>query len=584
MNLFKIILGTFLGLVVFFVVLVVVVLSFAGASMVETPAKVESNSVFKIALDKPIVEKEDNRLLTRVRHNIVGGESGVGLYDLIQSIKLAKTNESIKGIYLEIGIFEAGYSTLYELRNALDDFKKSGKFIYAYGEILTEKSYYISSVADQLYMPESGLIELNGLKIEVLYFKNLFEKLELKTEVFKAGEFKSAVEPYISDHMSENDRIQSKALMEDLYNEFLDKVSVSRKISKEKLFNISDSMKVRNSDAALSSNIISAVGYLSDVKKAIATKVGVKESKDIKWCGYRAVLGTKPHDEEINKSVAVIYAAGEIVQGGKNQHYISPENLIPELRKAAEDDEIKAVVLRINSPGGSALASDVIWNEILELKAKKPVVASMSDVAASGGYYLAMACDEIVATPNTITGSIGVFGLFVHAEGLLQNKLGITSDREKIGRYADIGSFSKSMNDSERAIIQQEIEHIYGQFLSKAAKGRKQPVEEIRKHAGGRVWSGTDALGVGLVDTLGGIEDAIRLAARRAKLKEKEYNIVQLPNNEVEDWLELFGGEDVYEEKQKQMLQDLYPYVEVLQDMHRVKGIQTRLPYYFSIN
>ena len=311
----------------------------------------------------------------------------------------------------------------------------------------------------------------------------------------------------------------------------------------------------------------------------------MEQIKDIHWCGYKSLLSNKPHDVEASESVAIIYATGEIVQGGKNQNYISPENLIPELRKAAEDDNIKAVVLRINSPGGSALASDIIWNEILQLKAKKPVVASMSDVAASGGYYMAMACDKIVATPNTITGSIGVFGLFVHAENLLQNKLGITSDREKIGRYADIGSFSKSMNDDERAIIQQEIEHIYGQFLSKAAKGRHMAVEEIGKHAGGRVWSGSDAITVGLVDTLGGINDAIALAAKMASLKAKEYKIVQLPDNEAEDFLDLFGSEEeVYEEKQKAMLQEFYPYLEVLQDMHRVKGIQTRLPYYFSIN
>lgn len=585
MNLFKIMIGTFLGLIIFFVVVIVLLFSIAGASMVESPAHIEANSVFKISLDRPIVEKEDQRVFTRLRRNITGGDAGVGLYDLIESIQLAKNNESIKGIYLEVGIFEAGYSTLYELRSALEDFKKSGKFIYAYGEILTEKSYYISSVADQLYMPESGLIELNGLKIEVLYFKNLFEKLDLKTEVFKAGEFKSAVEPYISDHMSENDRIQSKALMEDLYNEFLDKVAASRKISKETLFNISDSMKVRNSDAALSNHIITGVGYLSDLKKAIAAKVGVKEIKEIHWCGYKSLLSNKPHDVEVKESVAVIYATGEIVQGGKNQNYISPETIIPELRKAAEDDDIKAVVLRINSPGGSALASDIIWNEILQLKAKKPVVASMSDVAASGGYYMAMACDKIVATPNTITGSIGVFGLFVHAEGFLQNKLGVTSDREKIGRYADIGSFSKGMNDDERAIIQQEIEHIYGQFLSKAAKGRHMEVAEIGKHAGGRVWSGADAINVGLVDSLGGINDAIAWAAKLANLKAKEYKVVQLPDNESEDLLELFGGdEEVYEEKQKALLQEFYPYLEVLQDMHRVKGIQTRLPYYFSIN
>ena len=272
-------LGTFLGLIIFFVVLIVLALSIAGASMVESPAHIEANSVFKISLDRPIVEKEDQRMLTRLRRNISGGDAGVGLYDLIESIKLAKSNESVKGIYLEVGIFEAGYSTLYELRSALEDFKKSGKFIYAYGEILTEKSYYISSVADQLYMPESGLIELNGLKIEVLYFKNLFEKLELKTEVFKAGEFKSAVEPYISDHMSENDRIQSKALMEDLYNEFLEKVAASRKISKETLFNISDSMKVRNSDAALSNHIITGVGYLSDLRKPLQRRLAWNKSK-----------------------------------------------------------------------------------------------------------------------------------------------------------------------------------------------------------------------------------------------------------------------------------------------------------------
>jgi len=585
MNLFKIILGSFLGLLTFLVFVVVITIFIIGGSMVETPATIEPNSVFKLTLDKPIVEKENHGFLSKLRRTVSGDESGMGLYELIEAIHMAKGNNSIKGIYLEVGMFEAGYSSLYELRNALEDFKKSGKFIYAYGEILTEKSYYISSVADQLYMPESGLIELNGLKIEVLYFKNLFEKLSLKTEVFKAGDFKSAVEPYISDKMSDNDRLQCKALMQDLYDDFLTKVSTSRGISKEKLFAISDSMKVRNSDDALSSKIITTVGYLSDVKKAIGIKLGVAKEKDIEWCGYKSLLSTRAKHEEKKQSIAIIYASGEIVQGGKNAKYISPESLIPELRKAAEDDNIKAVVLRINSPGGSALASDIMWKEILELKSKKPVIASMSDVAASGGYYLAMGCNKIVATPNTITGSIGVFGLFVHAEDLLENKLGVTSDREKIGRYADIGSFSRAMSADEKSIIQQEIDHIYKQFLSKAAKGRNMTVDQIAKHASGRVWTGRDALAVGLVDTLGGIEDAIVLAARLAKLKTDDYNILQFPDGDEDELLELLEDKEgsVFENQQKHLLQDFYPYVQVLQDMNRVKGIQTRLPYYFSI-
>lgn len=585
MNLFKIIIGTFLGLLTFFALVLILCVMMIGGSMVESPVTLKPNTVFKLVLDRPIVEKEDQGFLSKVRRNVSGEEAGVGLYDLVESIRMAKGNASIKGIYLEVGMLDAGYSSLYELRNALEDFKKSGKFIYAYGELLTEKSYYISSVADQLYMPESGLIELNGLKIEVLYFKNLFEKLDLKTEVFKAGEFKSAVEPYISDKMSDNDRLQSRALMEDLYDEFLTKVSLSRGISKEKLFAISDSMKVRNSDDALASQIITTVGYLSDVQKALAKKLGLEKTKDIEWCGYRALLSNRVKEEEKKESIAIIYASGEIVQSGKNSKYISPESLIPELRKAAEDDDIKAVVLRINSPGGSALASDMMWKEIMELKLKKPVVASMSDVAASGGYYLAMACDKIVATPTTITGSIGVFGLFVHAEELLENRLGVNSDREKIGRYADIGSFSKAMSQDEKNIIQQEIDHIYKQFLTKAAKGRNMSVEQIAQHAGGRVWSGSDALEVGLVDTLGGMDDAIVLAAQLAKIKKGTYKIVQFPDGEEDDWLDLLEDKEVrlYENHQKEVLQDFYPYLQVLQDMHRVKGIQTRLPYYFSI-
>ena len=585
MNLFKIVFGTLLGLITFSILMVVIALVLIGGSMVETPVAIEPNSIFKITLDRPIVEKEDNGMLAKFRRNISGNDAGMGLYELIQAIHMAKGNESVKGIYLEVGMFDAGYSALYELRNALVDFKKSGKFIYAYGEILTEKSYYISSVADQLYMPESGLIELNGLKVEVLYFKNLFEKLDLKTEVFKAGEFKSAVEPYISDKMSANDRLQSRALMEDLYDEFLTKVSTSRGISKEELFAISDSMKVRNSIDALANKIITSVGYLSDVKDALAKQVKVDKEKDIKWCTYKSLNSSATQNESIDKSVAIIYASGEIVQGGKNAKYISPETLIPELRKAAEDDNIKAVVLRINSPGGSALASDIMWNEIIQLKKKKPVVASMSDVAASGGYYLAMGCDKIVATPNTITGSIGVFGLFVHAEKLLENRLGVTSDREKIGRYADIGSFSKSMGQDEKNIIQQEIEFIYKQFLSKAAKGRNMSVEQIAQHAGGRVWSGRDALAVGLVDTLGGIEDAINLAAQLAKLKKDDYKILQFPDNDNDELLDLLEDKEasIFERQQKQALQGFYPYLELLQDMNRVKGVQTRLPYYFTI-
>jgi protease-4 len=577
-SLLKIIFGTFLGIVLFLFFLFISFVFLVASSMTTDTTTISENSVLKLNFNKTIVDREDVRYVTRLKREIYGGDDEMGLNEILLAIDEAKYNSSLKGIYLNVGFFTAGYASLKEIRAALDDFKKSKKFVIAYGEVFSEKSYYIASVADKIYMPESGLMELNGLKVEGLYFKGVFEKLELQTEVFKAGDFKSAVEPYISDHMSEFDRQQNKALLSSLYGDFLSAVSQSRKIHRDTLFQYANTMLVRNAYDAERYGLITHVGYESDALAQVAKEVELEKAKDISWCSYKSLLPQELNTESASK-IAIIYASGEIVQSGKNAAYISPQSIIPELQKAADDDDVKAIVLRINSPGGSALASDIIWNEIQQVRKKKPVVASMSDVAASGGYYMAMGCDKIVASSTTITGSIGVFGMFVHGEKFLKNKLGITSDRETLGKYADIGSFSRAMTSDERAIVQKEIDFIYHAFLTKAAQGRNMPYDSIKQHAGGRVWSGEDALKVGLIDEIGGLNYAIKVAARLAKINIDEVVVANYPSQEEEGFASLFSSEEELKMLfMKQAPHVMTPYLTTFANYNHYLGIQTRMP------
>ena len=542
---------------------------------------IEQNSVLKLKFDKPITEVTHSNPLENLNLPIGSATESIGLVDIKKAITTAKSDTKIKGIYLQLSAVKAGFANLQEIRNALVDFKKSGKFIYAYGESFSEGAYYLASVAHKIYLTPEGLLEFNGIGTQIFYFKNLFEKLEIKPEVFKVGDYKSAVEPFLLDKMSDYNRNQLDTLLGSVYHTMLLDVAKSRQLPMNKLRLISDSMYVHNANDALRYQLITNLGYYDQIETELRKKLSIHlVSKKINFVDLENYIKSIPKSSgSENQKVAVIVAVGEIHQGKSTLDEIGSADVCAQLQKAKNDPKVKAIVLRINSPGGSALASDLMWREILITKKVKPVIASMGDMAASGGYYMAMACNKIVAQPTTITGSIGVFGLIFNIKNTLTNKFGINVDGYHTGKFSDVGSATRDMTDYERNIIQKEVEFTYETFLRKAAEGRHVPIAQIRKVAGGRIWTGSQAKAIGLVDNLGGLQEAITLAAISAKLG-TDYSVTYIP--ETKNWLESLFEENNGDTQSKIMaseLGELYPYFRTLQKINTMKGVQARVPF-----
>jgi len=533
------------SILVAFTILLVLGIIILIFSFPSNDVEVKESSVLFIKLNKPFVEKENAESFAGALDNpFTSSQEGMGVLELKKTLKQAKEDENIKGIFLNMGLASGGLASFEEIRNALIDFKESKKFIVVYGEYFTEKAYYLASVADKIYLNPAGVVEFNGFSAERMFYIGALEKLEIKPEIFRVGNYKSAVEPFMLEEMSEASREQTKSYLGSIYNHFIQNIAKSRKIDKKALREIADSLKVRNPEDAKKYKLITDIGYYDEARAFIQKKLKIEEEDKVnfisldKYQEYQA-----QEEEEISFSddepkIAVIVANGEIITGQGNENFIGSEKIAQTLRKIRRDENIKAVVLRINSPGGSALASDVMWREIMLTKEKIPVIASMSDVAASGGYYMAMACDTIVAQPNTITGSIGIFGILFDAHALLENKLGITTDRVSTGAFSDLGNPNRAMRDDEKIIVQEMIEEGYEIFTSKAAKGRNMKIADLKKIASGRVWSGIEAKERGLVDVLGGFDEAIAIAAKKADLKEDEYELKFYPK--YEDFFDRF--------------------------------------------
>jgi protease-4 len=566
------------ALTIFVIFGILIVIGIASAS--DTAAIVESNSILKLNLDKPITEITHNNPLEDLNLPISGQKESIGLVDIKKAILNAKKDKNIKGIYLQLSSVKAGFATLQEIRNALVDFKTSGKFIYTYGETFSEGAYYLASVSTKIFLTAEGLLEFNGIGTQMFYFKNLFEKLEIKPEVFKVGDYKSAVEPFLLDKMSDNNRNQLDTLLGGIYQTMLTDISKSRQISVNSLRHLSDSMLVHNAHDAIKYKLITNLGYYDQVEDELKAKLGIHlTTAKLKFISVDTYLKSLPEENKFDdQKIAVIVSSGEIRQG-TSEDEIGATDFCNQLRKARNDPKVKAIVLRINSPGGSALASDLMWREIIITKKVKPVIASMSDMAASGGYYMAMACTKIVAQPTTITGSIGVFGLLFNIKNTLSNKFGITVDGYQTGKFSDIGSATRELTDYERKVIQSEVEFTYEEFLRKAAEGRKVNKEVIRKVAGGRVWTGVQAKANGLVDDLGGLQQAINLAATSAKLG-TEFSVSYIP--EDKSWIESLMSDKSGETESKIIaseLGELYPYFRTLQKINKMKGVQARTPF-----
>lgn len=586
---FKFVLATIVGLGVVsaigFIVLVGIIVGAAsGGSDKKTVA---SNSVLELKLDEPLTERgRDSRF-----GPFGGGESSTGLVTVKEAIRRAKTDDNIKGILLNLEVVQGGMASLEEVRDALIDFKKGGKFVVAYHETASEKSFYLASVADEIYLHPQGLLEFNGLSSEVMFYKRLFDKVGIEPYIFRVGSFKSAVEPFMRESFSDSARYQTVSFLNSINDHLISQVATARSIAPERLHLISDSMLVHDANDALRLKMVTKLGYFDEVQDYLRARLKLDKDDKPSLVSLNEYTDNDEADEkEGNTSgnrIAVIYAEGDIVGGKGSDSNIGGTKFAEAIRKARLDDNVKAVVLRINSPGGSSLASDVIYREVVLTKAVKPIIASMSDVAASGGYYIAMACDTIVAHPNTITGSIGVFGILPNIQPLLADKLGITVDRVRTGKFSDVPTITRPLTDFEKRVLQHEVDNIYADFTTKAAKGRHMPVERLRRLASGRVWSGLEAKNNGLVDVLGDYDDALKLAAARAHLKADDYRVQRLPRqkNTFEQFVSMFNdnNDEAKTRAMKMELGPLYPAYHQYQQLMQMRGVQARLPYELNI-
>ncbi len=556
----------------------------AIASSSKDDVEIKENTVLHLDLNgKVLVERtnEDDFDISNITG--FGGIPSVGLINLKRAIETAKDNENIKGIYLQAGLVSAGQATLYELREELEDFKTSGKFIVSYGEIFSEGGYFLSSVADEIYLNPIGGLEFNGFASEVVFLKGMFDKLEIEPLVFRVGEFKSAVEPFILSEMSEENRFQTKVFLNDLNNFAIGEIAESRNIPVERLTEINSQMLVRTTEDARELKLVDGLWYEDQVIDLMKEKLGLSEDDVINTINITRINKSSTSKNRLSANrIAVIIADGEIVSGNA-EDVIASERFVEEIKKARKNKDIKAIVLRVNSPGGSVLASEVIWRELSEAKKVKPVIASMGEVAASGGYYIAAPADTIVAQPNTITGSIGIFGLWFNAQGFLNNKLGVTTDVAKTGELSDFMSPSRELSELEKSIIQKNVEDGYDVFISKVVEGRNMNKEAVLDIASGRVWSGLQAKENGLVDVLGGLEDAIEIAATKAGVLD-DFRVIYYP--EEKPWFERFIKEFTTEVNiafNQYQLGTLYPIYQQIEKARKFEGIMVRLPYDITI-
>ncbi len=576
------VLAVIVGLFAFSIVAMLIFFGIIGlvASSSEKEVTLESNSILHLDLNgRTLVERtSEEDLVFGSFLDPFGGDNSAGLVNLKKAIGEAKTNENVKGIYLNAGLIGAGQAGLLELREALVDFKESGKFIVAYDEAYSEGGYFLASVADEIYLNPLGGIDFNGFSSEGIFLKGFFEKVGIKPEVFRVGEFKSAVEPFILDKMSPENRLQTQYFLDDINNHALELIAKSRGIAQDSLIRINHQMLIRKPKDAVTYKLATALKYEDEVHSILKEKLGLKEDDQIATINATD-LGGMAKSKNITSSnrIAVILAEGEIVDGNADGA-ISSEKFAKEIRKARKDENIKAIVLRVNSPGGSILASDVIWREMSEAKKVKPVIVSMGEVAASGGYYIAAPADTIVAQPNTITGSIGIFGILFNVQELVNDKLGVTTDVVSTGELSDFGNMARPLSEVERTIIQSSVEDGYETFISRVAEGRGMHPDSVRKIASGRVWTGSQAKARGLVDVLGGLDTAIGIAAAKIKAGD-DYRVVYYP--EKKPWFEelmVSFSDQVQVRILQTQLGDQYPLYQKIQRLKNYQGVQVRMP------
>ena len=578
-------LASLLALVLFVVVSTIISLvSLAGMMATDgMTASVKENTVLRINLGGVLGEQSQDIPFA----SLLGGnqESVPGLQTLTEAIKRAKANKKVKGIYLENAVLSGTPATVQELREALVEFKKSGKFIIAYSDNYSQSGYYISSVADKIMLNPEGMIDWHGLASEPMFFKDALAKVGVKMQVFKVGTFKSAVEPFTSTEMSEANREQVTSYLNGIWQQMLADVSTSRNISVDKLNTMADEyVGLHPASYTVDANLADTLTYMDGVKAYLKGKMGLDEDKSLTFISPKEMASAEvPEYKEEEDEIAIYYAVGDIVQSASgmssgNSPQIVGEKVIDDLRALREDDDVKAVVLRVNSGGGSAYASEQIWREVELLKAEKPVVVSMGGMAASGGYYISSGANKIFAEPTTLTGSIGIFGMIPEASELVTQKIGVKFDVVKTNALSDMGSMSRPMNEEEGALMQAMVERGYETFTGRVAMGRKMPIEKVKEIAEGRVWTGKQAKELGLVDQLGNLEAAIKAAAKLAKVE--KYNTANYPA--PQPWFQTLLNDKksgYLDAEMRNMLGEYYTTFSLIRNIRLQDRLQMRLPF-----
>lgn len=556
---------------------------FAGmiAALGDKETKPRKDMILEINLNYLISERtEDNSLLELIDKNNV---RPLGLDVLMEQIKRASQDENVRGILLKPGMLSAGYGTVDEIRNALLEFKQSGKFLYAYAEYLTEKNYFLSSVCDSIFLNPAGEIVMNGLSSNIMLYKNMLDKLGIQMELFKVGTHKGAAEVYTKEQLSTENEEQIQRYLDAIYNKLCTDIAISRGLNRDEFKNQVSQFVVQSGEQALELNWIDGLWYEDQLAALLKSKVGKDANQKICYTSlseYRKMSGPKSAETKSKNKIAVVYITGEITNNSANDNQTGCKSLINTLRKVRYNEQYKAVVLRVNSPGGSAFGSDQIWREVKLINQEKPVIVSMGDVAASGGYYVAAPADSILVSPYTLTGSIGVFALYPNMQEFLNDKIGVQYQSIKTGEYADLGRIDRPFTENEKQIIQQTVNRIYRDFTQVVREGRNLDSVHLENIAQGKVWFADHAIDHKLADGIGRINDAIHAAAFKAGLDSTDYKLVHLPKKEdnFSQWLRTISA--VKEQSLQQKLGTLYPMYQALELINQWKpGVQARIPY-----
>lgn len=590
MNFLKRVLSTVVGIMVFLGLcffLLILIGTFVGGSD-KDKVVVEDNSVLALNLDEAMPDYAGKFDYGELNELFKGSKKYNGLFNVVDAINYAATDDKIKGISIKNNSLKAGMAQTKALRDALLEFKKSGKFIVAYGDVISQKDYYLNSVADSIYLNPVGALDFKGLATEILYYKDFQEKYGLKMEVIRHGKYKSAVEPFLAQEMSDANREQISVFLNSIWSEMKDEISASRNLSTAQLDTIANNLLARNAEKALASKLIDKLAYVDEFDSAIKNRLGVASDDDYESIGIYSYAKHVSGKIRVNKSkikdkIAVIYAQGQIIYGEGDEKNIGQGVINESLKKAREDDNVKAIVLRVNSPGGSALASELMWREIERTKAVKPVIVSMGNLAASGGYYISCNANKIIAEPNTITGSIGVFGTLPNAHEFMNN-IGINAEQVTTNKNSIEYSLFEPLKDGQRAIIKEGVVDIYELFTKRVADGRGMSQETVHEIAQGRVWTGADALKNGLVDEIGGLDLALQRAAEAAELS--EYKIKELPIYE-KDFDKIFSDFGLIKTKEDLLKEELgahnYEIMMKMKKITQMEGAQMLLPYEMEI-